>query len=87
MAEAKTTAKKSTTEPFVPTRTMETAAGSMTDGELVYLDPSNEHVKGLLEVGYLVPQAEYLEQADPVVLAEMERRGVSARESGSGPQE
>jgi hypothetical protein len=85
-AEKKTAAEKKATKAYVPTRSAETAAGSLREGELVYLHDSDA-VKALVDGGYLMSQKDYLEQTDPVVLTEMERRGVSARESGSGPAE
>lgn len=78
MAEAK---KKTETQAYVPTRTAETAVGSLSIGELVYLVP-DERVQGLVDAGYLMTQKDYLDQTDPVVVTEMERQGVSAREGG-----
>ena len=82
MAETKATAKKDVTKPYVPTRNALSAVGDLVHGEVVYLHDTDE-VKHLVEAGYLVPQDEYLKEADPAVLNEMERQGVSARESGS----
>lgn len=90
MAETKATTKaaaKDATKPYVPTRNALTAVGDFTHGEVVYLHDSDE-VTHLVDAGYLVPRDEYLENTDPVVLAEMERvSGATARESGSQPQE
>lgn len=86
MAETKVTkaAAEKETKPYVGLRNAETAVGSVRDGEVIYLH-DGEATKALVDGGYLQSQEDYLEQADPVVLAEMERtRGVSARESGPG---
>lgn len=85
MAETKTTTRK-TTKPYVALRNAETAVGSLRHGEVVYLH-ADEKVKGLVDGGYLQDQETYLKETDPVVLTEMERQGVSARESGPGPTE
>lgn len=88
MAETKAAkAAKEETKAYVPTRNAETAVGSLTHGEVVYLHAS-EPVQNLVDAGYLVSQEDYLKQTDPVVLNQMEReQGVSARESGSQPGE
>lgn len=80
---AKAAAEKAT-KPYVGLRNAETAVGSVRHGEVVYLHDGPE-VQGLVDGGYLQDQETYLKEQDPVVLTEMERQGVSARESGSGP--
>jgi hypothetical protein len=90
MAESTTTKKAAAkaTTAHVPTRNAETAIGSLTHGEVVYLDASDDRVKNLVEAGYLMTQKDYLESTDQAVLNQMERdQGVSARESGSQPGE
>lgn len=85
MAETKAAAKKAT-KPYVALRNAETAAGSLRHGEVVYLY-TDETVQGLVDGGYLQDQETYLQETDPVVVTEMERQGVSARESGPGSAE
>lgn len=86
MAETKAKAA-GTTKPFVPTRNAETAVGSLTHGEVVWLHETDQ-VKHLIDAGYLLSQEDYLEQSGAAVLNQMEReQGVTARESGSRPSE
>lgn len=83
------TKAKDETTAYVATRNAETALGSFTHGETVYLNARDEVVKGLVETGNIVTLDDFLAANSPEVLLQMERETgvVPARESGPGPTE